>query len=286
MAHLIVLSLAALACVALPALGAPEAEPTAAHAWLPAGARIAEADTLAGRFVPPRGFLREPVAAGSFAAFLRALPLKPAGTPVLLHTGKPKWQQGAHAAVVDIDTGTENLQQCADAIMRLRAEWQWAAGRARDIGFALTGGRRVAWSRWAGGERPNDKGTAWRRASAADASYAALRRYLRHVYTYAGTYSLERELVAVKPGNLPAIGDVIIMGGFPGHAVLVADVAVEPTSGARRFLLVQSYMPAQDIHVLKDPASPDGSPWFSAPIAWPLATPDWMFADGSLKRWP
>ncbi|MDX2259097.1 MAG: DUF4846 domain-containing protein [Hyphomicrobiaceae bacterium] len=276
----------ALASGTLPASSSPEAAPSAPHAWLPAGTAVSEDDTLAARFAPPAGFVREPTAAGSFAAWLRALPLKPAGSPVLLHSGTPKWSQTGHAAVVDIDTGEENLQQCADAIMRLRAEWQWAAGRPDAIGFLYTGGRRVAWSRWARGERPNDKGTAWRRAGAADASYTALRRYLRHVYTYAGTYSLERELVPSKEADQPDIGDVIVMGGFPGHAVLVADVVIEPLTSARRFLLVQSYMPAQDIHVLKDPASPDGSPWFSAPIAWPLATPDWVFPAGSLKRWP
>ncbi len=57
---------------------------------------------------------------------------------------------------------------------------------------------------------------------------------------------------------------MFIKGGFPGHAVLVADVAENATTGEKRFLLVQSYMPAQQMHVLKNPAAADGSPWYPA----------------------
>ena len=73
------------------------------------------------------------------------------------------------------------------------------------------------------------------------------------VFAWAGTHSLEREL---KPAALAGIaaGDVFIKGGFPGHAVLVADVVENRATGEKRFLLLQSYMPAQDIHVLKNPA--------------------------------
>ncbi len=78
------------------------------------------------------------------------------------------------------------------------------------------------------------------------------------VFAWAGTHSLEREL---KPAALAGIaaGDVFIKGGFPGHAVLVADVVENRATGEKRFLLLQSYMPAQDIHVLKNPAG-GGSP--------------------------
>nr|HPG89492.1 DUF4846 domain-containing protein [Hyphomicrobium sp.] len=81
------------------------------------------------------------------------------------------------------------------------------------------------------------------------------------------------------------IGDVFIKGGFPGHAVLVADIAVHPLTKSKRMLLVQSYMPAQDIHVLKNFSNGDGSPWYAVPSS-ELVTPEWTFAAGSLKRWP
>ena len=212
--------------------------------------------------------------------------MKSAGAPVLLYTGAKKWRQDVHASVLDIDTGTRDLQQCADAVMRLRAEWLWSIGARDRIAFDYTGGGRVPYSRVARGERPSESGKSWKSGGKADASYAGFRRYMTGVFSYAGTYSLDRELKSVPGGTMPEIGDVIIKGGFPGHAVLVADMAENKATGERRFLLLQSYMPAQDIHVLKNPAERDGSPWYAAPISWPLVTPEWTFPEGSLKRWP
>ncbi len=54
--------------------------------------------------------------------------MKPAGAPVLTYTGAPKWRQDVHVAVIDIDVGKRDLQQCADAIMRLRGEWLYGRG--------------------------------------------------------------------------------------------------------------------------------------------------------------
>ena len=257
------------------------AEPVPRRPW---PTTIANADTLASRFSPPEGFERTAADPLSFAAWLRALPLKPHGSAVRLHTGAPKWRQDVHAAVVDIDTGQRDLQQCADAIMRLRAEWLWSIGAKHAIAFNYTGGGRVPYSRFARGEKPSESGKSWSRGGKADDSYAGFRRYLVGVFSYAGTYSLERELRAVPDGETPKAGDVFIKGGFPGHAVMVADVVENPRTGERRFLLMQSFMPAQDIHVLKNPAARDGSPWYAAPVSWPFVTPEWTFPAGSLKR--
>jgi hypothetical protein len=77
-----------------------------------------EAESLERRIAPPRGYVRKPAAPGSFAAWLRGLPLKPGRPAVRLHSGDRKWNQEAHHAVVDIDCGAEDLQQCADAVIR------------------------------------------------------------------------------------------------------------------------------------------------------------------------
>lgn len=240
------------------------------------------------RFAPPPGFIRRPVAAGSFAAWLRGLPLKSEGAPVLLHSGLPKGRQDVHAAVIDIDTGTRDLQQCADAVMRLYAEWRFAHGDSGRIAFNDTGqGRPMPFSRWAAGERPRAEGRVlvWTKRASADASHASFRRYMDTVFSWAGTHSLERELIPVASGAIE-IGDVVIKGGFPGHAVLVADMVEHPATGERRFLLIQSYMPAQDMHVLKGIDTPDGSPWYRLQLDGPLATPEWTFPPGSVRRWP
>lgn len=264
------------------ALASQTARANTAYPWLngPPPSRV-----LAETIAPPPEFERAHAPPGSFAAWLRGLPLKPEGAPVRLYNGAQKFRQNVHAAVIDIDVGSKDLQQCADAIMRLRAEWLRAEGRTGEIGFNYTGGGRVSWTRWSRGERPTSDGKRWSRKAKADDGYAAFRRYLEQVFIYAGSYSLEHEL---KPLPLEAmqIGDVFIKGGFPGHAVLVADMAVNAQTGEKRFLLLQSFMPAQDIHVLKNPSDPDGSPWYPLAFTGDLVTPEWTFTRTSLRRWP
>jgi Domain of unknown function (4846) len=251
-------AIAAVFTVATP-LGA-----AAVHPWR---SQAAAADTLEMRIAPPTGFKRVAVEPDSWGAWLRGLPMKPPGAPVLLYTGARKWRQDVHAAVIDIDVGTRDLQQCADAIMRLRAEWLFSAGRTRDIGFNYTDGKRRDF------------------ASRRKTDYASFRKYMDLVFAYAGTYSLEHELKPAPLGEMQ-IGNVFIKGGFPGHAVLVADMAENIETGEKRFLLVQSYMPAQEMHVLKNPGAADGSPWYPAAFAGPLVTPEWTFPEGTLRRWP
>lgn len=249
---------------------AAHAEPR--YAWMgvatPAAVTAPPAtSTLAARIAPPAGFTRVAAETGSWAEWLRGLPLKPEGAPVLTYTGAPKWRQDVHVAVLDIDVGKRDLQQCADAVMRLRAEWLYASNRKGEIAFNDTDGKRRMFSK----QSKQD--------------YPSFRKYMDLVFAYAGTYSLDHELKAVKLTDIQ-IGDVFIKGGFPGHAILVADMAVNQATGEKRFLLMQSYMPAQDIHVLKNPNATGGSPWYGTDIGLQLETPEWNFSAGQLKRWP
>ena len=241
-------------------------------------------ETLEARFAPPSGFERAAVTPGSFAAWLRGLALKAKDARVLLFDGNPKARQDVHAAVIDIDTGTSDLQQCADAVMRLRAEWLYGTGQQAGIVFNFTSGNAVAFARYAKGERPDESAKKWQKSADADASYVSFRKYMNLVFAYAGTASLEKELKAIDTADVQ-IGDVFIKGGFPGHAVIVADLTENKITRSKRFLLIQSFMPAQDMHVLKNPANTDGSPWYAPPTA-DLVTPEWTFAKGSLRRWP
>ena len=94
----------------------------------PAPARE-EGRTIAARISPPPGYESLSTRPGSFEEWLTQLPLKPGRPPVLLYDGKEKRDQDAHHAIIDLDVGDRDLQQCADAIIRLRAEYLWAAGR-------------------------------------------------------------------------------------------------------------------------------------------------------------
>jgi hypothetical protein len=97
---------------------------------------------------------------------------------------------------------------------------------------------------------------------------------------------LSRELQPVDNVSDMRIGDVFIKGGFPGHAVIVVDMAANPTTGKKVFLLAQSYMPAQDVHILRNPANPKSNPWYELAFGERLHTPEWTFTAKELKRFP
>ena len=80
-------------------------------------------ETVATRIAPPTGYVREACPDHSFTGYLRNLPLMPKGSKVMLYNGKEKSNQSAAYAVIDMEIGNRDLQQCADAVMRLRAEY-------------------------------------------------------------------------------------------------------------------------------------------------------------------
>jgi hypothetical protein len=250
------------------------------YPWL-AGSVVSSAEK---RIPPPAGFHRIGEKAGGFGYWLRGLPVKPGNPPVKLFDGTLKAYQEGHCAVLDIDVGNQNLQQCADAVIRLRAEYLRSANAEDQICFNLTNGRPACWSSWTSGLRPHVRGrnVSWVKGAARDNSYASFRHYLDFVFTYAGTYSLSRELEAVADARQVQAGDVFIQGGFPGHAVLVLDVAAN-SAGRRAVLLAQSYVPAQEIHVLRNPGAAT-DPWYVIEGNGPLATPEWPFPAKSLRR--
>lgn len=243
----------------------------------------AEGETIHSRFQAPRGTARLSPPENSFGGWLQRLPLKSGRPPVRLYDGTLKNRQDVHAAVVDMPIGNRDLEQCADAVIRLRAEYLRAVGREADVCFRFTNGDPCPWPRWAGGDRPSVLGSrvAWFHRASTDTSRASFEDYLFTLFRWAGTLSLSRELAAVPAGGPPEIGDVYIQGGSPGHAVIVADAA-RARDGSTWVLLLQSYMPAQEIHVLKN--ADTGDPWFPAPADGSMNSPQWAFPAHSLKR--
>ncbi|UPL50593.1 DUF4846 domain-containing protein [Hymenobacter sublimis] len=258
--------------------------PPPAYPWLPVG-RYQTNQTLAARFPPPPGYERTAVQPGSFAYWLRYLPLLPVGTSVRLHTGKLKNRQDVHAAVLDLDVGARDLQQCADAVIRLRAEYLFSQNPDL-VHFHLTSGHDIAFRDWYAGRGFRVVGPQVEQVpkAAEKPDHATFRRYLDQIFTYAGTLSLSRELRPVPLAQVQP-GDVLIQGGSPGHAVLVLDVAVELQTGRRKALLAQSYMPAQQMHVLKAGPRVGAGAWFLLdPERDDVNTPEWTFSRDELGR--
>ena len=188
---------------------------------------------------PPAGFHRIACPSHSFASWLENIPLKKNDT-VFLYNGRPKSNQTAQYAVLDIPIGNKDLQQCADAVMRLRAMWLHEEGRDAEIHFEDNNGKSFRFT----------------------SSNSALKfdSYLQTVFNSCGTLSLEKQLRPKQITKLE-IGDVFIRGGSPGHAMIVVEKAINE-KGQVVYMLAQSYMPAQDIHIVRNAARPEFGPWY------------------------
>ncbi len=241
--------------------------------------------TITTRFTPPAEYERVISPAGSFGAYLQSLPLKPHGTPVKYYNGEIK-NRPVYCAVVDMEIGKQDLQQCADAVMRLRAEHLYQQKKYADIHFKFTNGDNAPYTQYAEGYRASVKGNkiTWNKTAKKDYSYPTFRKYMDLVFMYAGTLSLSKELKPVASLKDIQIGDVFIKGGSPGHAVIVVDMAQNKKTGEKLFLLAQSYMPAQETQVLLSPMNGDLSPWYSNRFEGNLQTPEWTFEQAQLKR--
>lgn len=239
--------------------------------------------TILERFVVPKGFNRVESEPSSFAYYLQNSKLKPIDAKVKYFDGREKLSD-VYLSVFDLSLGDRDLQQCADAVMRLRAEYLFSQGRENEIRFNFVNGFNAEFSKWALGNAisVNGNNVSWVKNSNNNNSYESLQKYLDMVYAYSSTLSLEKELYEKNIEDLN-IGDVFIRGGSPGHCVIVVDMATSEVSDEKIFILAQSYMPAQDIQILK--GNKEGSPWFSSIFADTLITPQWTFKDTELKNW-
>jgi hypothetical protein len=251
----------------------------------------AEGQAVVGAIPLPSGYHRLDPDKTSFAAWLRTIPLKKDRT-VYLYDGTRKSNQEAQFAVLDVSVGNRDLQQCADAVMRLRAEFFYANGDVTGIDFYTEQGVRLNFLQWIDGLRVRLSGNRLvfyylsPGTIPSCKSRTCFNQYLETVFTYCGTRSLEKQLVPVKPFGAMQAGDVLIKGGAPGHAMLVMDMA-EDAAGRRIYLLAQSYMPAQDIHIVNNPMDPGLSPWYLVDAsAKPILTPEWTFYTNQLRGWP
>jgi len=213
-------------------------------------------DNVRTRFKAPIGYKPVTNPSNGFAEYLQHLQLKPAGTPTKTYQGNIARTNDYTAAVINMSVGKQDLQQCADAVMRLRAEYLYREKKYSQIAFNFTSGFRCDYLHYAKGYRYSKE--KWVLKTAENFSYAGFLNYMNLVFSYAGTLSIEKELIKVENVNDLQGGDVFIHGGSPGHCFIVMDVA-ESAAHQKRFLLAQSFMPAQDIQVLQQ----DGDAWFS-----------------------
>lgn len=240
--------------------------------------------TIETRILLPSGYVRPKAETGSLLEYLRTFPVKEDGSPVFLYDGTEKWNQNAHAAVLKLPIENADLQQCADSIMRMYAEYFLATGQEERISFHFTNGFEAPYTKWRDGYRIKVDGNqvSWVESAGYDDSYETFVKYMRIIFTYAGTLSMDAEAEPITAEELQP-GDVFLKGGSPGHVVMVVDLC-ENEQGQKAFLLAQGYMPAQEFHILKNPAS-ETDPWYyEDEIKYPFSTPEYVFEERSLQR--
>lgn len=215
---------------------------------------------------------------------MRNLPLKEHGARVKYFDGREKSNFQIYDAVVNLPIGTKDLHQCADAIMHVRARYLYEQKRKNEIQFTFTNGFVASYAKWMEGNRiiVNGNNVQSKKTTSPVDNEQIFWKYLKTVFMYAGTLSLSKELKPKEITNLQ-IGDVWIQGGSPGHAVIVVDMVQRKTDGKKLFLLAQSYMPAQEIHILKNPLVSNLSPWYESDFPQTLQTPEWTFKKDDLK---
>ncbi|HBI89693.1 MAG TPA: hypothetical protein DDY75_17830, partial [Sphingobacterium sp.] len=91
--------------------------------------------TVKSRILLPEGFKRANYRTEEFGNFLENLPLYPIDREVHYYNGKIKPRNNIYNSVVKLDIGKRDLHQCADAVMRLRADYLYQQKRYKDIKF-------------------------------------------------------------------------------------------------------------------------------------------------------
>ena len=243
-----------------------------------------EGTTIAERYLTPKDFTRVEVTDDSFESFLRNQKLKPYGEKVLYYDGREKSKSGVYDSVFDIDIGDRDLHQCADAIMLLRAEYLYSIGNYDDINFNFVSGFKAEYKKWMEGYRIKIDGNnvSYYKATDSSNNYETFRKFMDIVFAYSSTLSLDKELESVNVEDIQ-IGDVFIVAGSPGHAIIVVDMAVNENQ-QKIFMLAQSYMPAQQTQLLINPMENEITPWYSLEGKDKLITPEWSFELDKLKR--
>ena len=244
------------------------------YAWLGDGGRVMPkaTATLAGSIPTPPGYTRVKVEPGSFAAWLRDLPVAAQNTPVLDYRGNEVYPGNDDyvQSVVAIDVGKKDLQQSTDVILRLQAEWLWAQGR-RDLTYKSATKDMLPFASYSEGKRVLAQAghLYWVKKTDPNESNdrAAFRDYLDVVFIWVNSTAIRMQSNEVDAKDVQA-GDFFMQRSKGGYSVVVLDIAEKPT-GQRVALLGQGLYPATNIYVARPGRA---TPWFSLRPPDPILT--------------
>ncbi|GAA4277236.1 DUF4846 domain-containing protein [Aquimarina mytili] len=241
-------------------------------------------DSIATRVLVPEGYKRVIYDKNSFENYLRYYPLKPYGSKIINYDDTEYFAQDWHEAILEISVPKNGLQQCADALMRIRSEYLWQQNRKDEIGFNFTSGHYCSWIKYAEGYRPKISGNrvTFHKTASPNHSKSNFYKYLNLIYTYAGTLSMHTELEKVEVDDIK-IGDMLVKPGSPGHIEIIVDEIVNEL-GDKMYLLAQGNTPAQSVCLLKNFENVSISPWYRFDKNEPVYTPSYYFDEARFIR--
>ena len=141
-----------------------------------------KSNKIIDRYSVPKGFQRENYNQNEFGNFLQNLQFKNFGTLVKYYNGKEKPVNNVYNAVIDLPIGNKDLHQCADATMRLRADYLYQQKLYDEISFNyLSDGKPRKFTDFSNGDYSPEN--YW--------------KYLENVFSYANTASLKNQLKLV-----------------------------------------------------------------------------------------
>ena len=241
--------------------------------------------TIFDRVNVPEGFKRVDYPKGSFQDYLRNYQLKSFGSKIINYDNSFYFWQRGHIGILEVPVPKNGLQQCADALIRIRSEYLWDNDRKDEIGFNFTSGHYCSWKRYAEGYRPKINGSkvTFHKTAKSDTSKANFYKYLNLIYTYSGTLSLYNELPSISNAKDLQIGDMLIKGGTPGHIVMICDEAINE-KGEKLFLLFQGNTPAQSVHLVKNLQDSNISPWYQLEKDQEISVSNYTFDSAKFVR--
>jgi len=237
--------------------------------------------TVETRFILPKGYERVPAARNSYAYFLRRLQMLPYGTVY-----NNSSSESHYAGILNMPL-MNNMLQDTQLCIRLRGEYLFKREQYDNIAFTISNLDRVFYVPWVEGLKLviNDK-RYWTKQPKEVDRLRSFRNYLSFIFTHSNVNTLLVDVQSVPVNNIMP-GDMFIRASSSsGHAVIVLDVAYNPATGDRIFLLAKTYKSARTACVLINPKDAwSGSPWHTVKAGENrIATQGFTFYRQDLRR--
>ena len=216
-----------------------------------------EGTTVETRFMLPTGYERIPAVRNSYAYFLRHLRMLPYST---IYNNDPS--ENYQVSTLNLLL-MDNIQHDIHLCIRLRGEYLFSQEQYDKMAFSIVIGR-IFYVPWAKGLKLEINGKPYWTQQPAGIDYlTTFLNYLSFIFHHSDVNTILSDVYSISIDDIMP-GDMFIQTRHPSAAVVVLDVATNPTTGDRIFLLARVHKSFQTVDVLVNPKEAwSGSPWYS-----------------------